>query len=167
MGSKVKIMMRIQTLYGLLLLTLAVAVPGFAQPQNVLTARVEPTPVTVARGGKTMVNVKLTVQKSYHVNANPPSEEYLIPTQVTLGTAKGMTVGRPVYPKGHIFKFSFSDKPLSVYEGSVTVKVPVAVSKQARTGTQNLTGTVKYQACNERSCLAPTTAKFALTLRVK
>lgn len=137
-----------------------------AAPEAVLTAQATPGKVVAAPGAKALVKVRLTVRPEYHVNANPPSETYLIPTTVTFARAQDVTVGKAVYPKGQLAKFDFSPQPLKVYQGSVMVNVPLTVSAKATPGARQLTGLVKYQACNATSCMAPTTAKFVVTLQI-
>jgi hypothetical protein len=44
--------------------------------------------------------VRLTIDKGYHINANPASASYLIPVEVKMEAAKGITFDKPVYPPG-------------------------------------------------------------------
>lgn len=137
-----------------------------AAPEAVLTAQATPGKIVAAPGAKTTVKVRLTVRHEYHVNANPPSEAYLIPTTVTFAKAADVTMGKPLYPKGKPHTFDFSPQAITVYQDSVTVNVPLMVSAKAKLGSRQLAGSVKYQACNEKSCMAPTTAKFMVTLQI-
>jgi len=148
------------------LVTLLMNMPAFAQPKAVLSAKAIPATLTVTPGAKTTLKVQLTIQSPYHVNANPASMRFLIPTVITLDKAQGMSVGKPLYPKGTLKKFTFFPTPLAVYQGNTVVSVPLSAAKTLSAGPHQLTGLVKYQACNDRVCLAPTTAKFAVTLQV-
>jgi len=122
---------------------------------------------TINRGKSGAVTVKLNIPKPYHANANPASEKFLIPTSVKLDSKTGIKAGAAKYPKGEIKKFSFSDKSISVYDGAVAVKVPVSVASSVKAGTHKLSGTVRYQACDEKSCYAPVNVKFSVALKVK
>ena len=58
--------------------------------------------------------VTLTIDPGYHVNANPASADYLMPTVVTV---PGVPDAKIAYPEGQIFKPKFSPEGISVYEG--------------------------------------------------
>src|SRR5262249_2101880 len=62
----------------------------------------------------------------------------------------------PRYPEGKLEKFSFSDKPLSVYTGDFSMEVPIFWTGAPRT----VTGSVEFQACNDMQCLAPASVPF-------
>jgi hypothetical protein len=121
----------------------------------------------VQRGKTVAVPVQLTIPRPYHANANPASISYLIPTTVKLNSAAGIRAGGARYPKGKMKKFSFSDKSISVYEGTISVRVPVTASANAKPGVHQLTGTLRYQACDDKSCYAPVNKKFNAAVRVK
>ena len=85
--------------------------------------------------------LRLTIREGWHVNANPPSFKYLIPTEVQ-GDVRNVR-----YPEGETFKFSFSDAALSVYSGSISIRGEVDP------GVSDLR--LVYQACDDTRCLAP------------
>ena len=111
-----------------------------------------------SRGGTLVVRCELA--SGWHVNSHTPSEEYLIPTEIEVAPGAGaqaVAIEKPVYPEGKEQKFSFSDKPLSVYAGAFTIQVPVSWKGEAP---PELSGVVKYQACSDEQCLAPTEVAF-------
>lgn len=55
--------------------------------------------------------VTLTIDPSYHLNANPASADYLMPTVVTSPGAPG---ARIPYPPGQIFNPKFLPEGISV-----------------------------------------------------
>jgi hypothetical protein len=60
------------------------------------------------------------------------------------------------YPDGQLQKFSFSpDQPLNVYSGSVTVKLKLQAKAGAPLGPLSIPMTLRYQACNDSTCLPP------------
>ncbi len=101
--------------------------------------------------------LEATVAPDWHVNSHHPSEEYLIPTQVAVDPAPGAVFQEPRYPEGVPRKFSFSEKPLSVYEGAFKVEIPVTWPSGPPPA---LSGKVEYQACNDRQCNPPASASF-------
>jgi len=71
-----------------------------------------------------------------------------------------------VYPKPELEKYSFSDKPLSVYTGSFELRSRFKVPATAAPGQLVLAGKLRYQACNDRMCLAPKTVEVSLPVEV-
>jgi thiol:disulfide interchange protein DsbD len=104
--------------------------------------------------------VRCELASGWHVNSHTPSEEYLIPTEVVVAPIRGATISPPDYPEGKDTKFAFSDKPLSVYAGSFTIRVAVSWKDASP---PDLSGVVKFQACNDAQCLAPAEVAFRTT----
>ena len=96
--------------------------------------------------------VTLSIDPSYHVNANPASADYLKPTVVTVSDVPDAKIA---YPAGQIFKPKFSPEGISVYEGSVTIKVGLPKGKLASAANAPLQ--TEVQACTDRICLPPAT----------
>ena len=62
--------------------------------------------VTARRAGDTLL-ITLRIDTGYHVNANPASDDYLIPTGVAFA---GFVPERIIYPRAIPFKPAFADK---------------------------------------------------------
>ncbi len=110
-------------------------------------------PATVAAGRQAVVEVRLQVREGLHVNSHRPKSDLLIPTVATLEAADaGVKVGAVEYPAGESYRFATDPaEALDVYTGAVMLRVPVVAAK----GEHTLRGTVRYQACNDRSCFPP------------
>ena len=117
-------------------------------------------------GSTVKAAVVAEIAPGYHINDHVPSLDYLIPTEVKLDAAKPVSVSRAVYPKGVPRKFAFLDTPISVYEGKLSIGVLLKVEAGAAPGIYTLTGSLRYQACNERACLPPATVPLTLVVRV-
>ncbi len=124
-------------------------------------------PVTIAAGGKAGVRVALRVREGWHINANPPSLDYLIPTEVRLDGAGGLAASASVYPVAHEQKLAFEEKPLLVYDHEVVVTLPLRAAPDAAQGSHTLRGTVSFQACNDQVCLPPASVPFAVAVTVE
>ena len=122
---------------------------------SVDVVKVSPEEVTVSPGSSADATVRLTIDKGYHVNANPPTFPYLKPTEMLFKPAPPMSVALIIYPTANTRKFQFAEKPLAVYEGEVVIKVQLKVEKGAPKGKQNLSGKLRVQACDEEVCYAP------------
>ena len=112
-------------------------------------------------GSEVKLAVKVNIEDGWHINSNKPYEDYLIPTELTIGTTY-FELKKVTYPEAHDFKFSFSEKPLSVYEGQIYIGALLETSKDIKPGKYPLKINLNYQACNDRSCLAPTSVEDTL-----
>jgi thiol:disulfide interchange protein DsbD len=112
-------------------------------------------------GSEVKLAVKVNIQDVWHINSNKPYEDYLIPTELTIDTTY-FKLKKVAYPKANDFKFSFSEKPLAVYKGQIYVGSLVETSKDIEPGEYPLIININYQACNDRSCLAPTSVQDTL-----
>jgi DsbC/DsbD-like thiol-disulfide interchange protein len=115
--------------------------------------------------GATPVDVELEITRGFHVNANPATFPYLIATEVQPGQVDGITVGKIDYPAGVARKFEFADQPLSVYEGKVTIPIPLTVAPDAK-GERTLPLKLRVQACDNEKCLPPATLNSAIAINV-
>jgi len=105
--------------------------------------------VTARRAGDDLL-ITLRIDPGYHINANPASDDYLIPTGVAFA---GFAPERIIYPRAIPFKPAFADKPIDVYEGTVVVVAAFPVGALDRT--HDLGFTVTAQACKKVICLPP------------
>jgi DsbC/DsbD-like thiol-disulfide interchange protein len=123
--------------------------------------------VSLPAGGSVDARVILLISPGFHVNANPATFSYLIPTEVTPGKAEGITVGTPVYPAAGKKKFQFAEQPLAVYEGNVQIRLNIRAEKSAAAGPRSLPITVRVQACDEEKCFPPDTLDSKISVTVK
>lgn len=112
------------------------------------------------------IAVVLHISEPFHINSNEPTESYLIPTTLRLKVAPGITLGKVNYPQAELKQFSFSDKALSVYEGTVYLFTTLSISPDFEENVVSIEGTVSYQACNNQACFAPEEVPFNKTIRV-
>jgi Disulphide bond corrector protein DsbC len=106
--------------------------------------------------GKTFeAAVVVAIEKGYHMNSNKPSETYLIATTLTPMAPAGIKVLDTMYPAGKDTKFPFTEKPLNVYSGTVTVKLKIATDATTPVGDVTIPTVLRYQACNDSACLPP------------
>ena len=105
------------------------------------------------------------LKPGYHCNSDKPSDEYLIPLKLTW-TPAPLEVAEVVYPKPQMEKYTFSEKPLSVYTGDFEIVTRFNVPASARPGPAVLSGNLRYQACTDRMCLPPKTVDVSLPITV-
>jgi uncharacterized protein YyaL (SSP411 family) len=105
------------------------------------------------------IAITLKIEAGYHVNANPASYDYLIPTAVRL---PGLPEAQMRYPPAKLLKPSFAPDGIKVYEGDVELVAQFAKGALAQTAA--LRATVDAQVCTETVCLPP--SKIPVVVRV-
>jgi DsbC/DsbD-like thiol-disulfide interchange protein len=108
----------------------------------------------------------VTVGRGWHVNSTSPSDENLIATLAAFSPPPGLDVARVHYPRGTPKRFSFSDEPLDVYEGTVVIRLSIAAAPGMKPGEYDVPVDLSYQACNNDICLAPATARVVVSVHV-
>jgi len=103
--------------------------------------------------------VTLEIEKGYHINANPASFDFLIPTSVAFGALSPQAIR---YPAPISFQSRFAPDRLNVYEG--TVQITASLEKGALNDLQKLRASLNAQACTETVCLPPSQIVFTITV---
>jgi len=134
---------------------------------SVDVVKANPQEVTIAAGESSEAVVKLQITSGYHVNANPPTFSYLKATQLEITPADGISVEFITYPDALTKKFSFSEKPLAVYEGETTLKARLKADKASKPGTHNLSAKLRVQACDDKVCYAPGAIDLVVPVNIK
>jgi cytochrome c biogenesis DsbD-like protein len=121
----------------------------------------------VPRGEEFKVAVVADIASGFHVNSHRPTDEYLIATTLKPELPAGFKLIDTIYPKGKLEKFAFSpEHPLDVYSESVTLVLRLSAKPTAVLGLTEIPMTLRYQACNNSTCLPPVklplTAEFNL-----
>lgn len=109
-------------------------------------------------GGTCEIVVLVNVDDHWHIQANPPNPDYLIPTEVTFKSKLGVTLTETKYPKGQLFKSDGVEA--MVYEGEVAIRGTLKIPEKAGGQTDEMEISIKYQACEEKECLPPKTIKL-------
>ncbi|MGB8509568.1 MAG: protein-disulfide reductase DsbD domain-containing protein, partial [Pyrinomonadaceae bacterium] len=123
--------------------------------------------LSVAAGGRGVAEVRLRIADGYHVNANPASDKFYIPTQLNIEAGGGITPGAPVYPTSVSRKLTFSEKPLAVYEHEAVIKLPLNADAGATKGAHALPVKIRVQPCNDEVCFPPRTIETSITVTVE
>ena len=144
---------------------LTLLAPARAQSSGVVSA-VTPPKTTANRGGVMEARVTVQLRSGYHVNSNTPAEEYLIPLRLTW-TAAPLEVTATVFPKPKLEKYSFSSQALSVFTGDFDIVTRLKVPPSIPPGPGVLLGKLRYQACNDNSCLPPKTLEVRLPYQIQ
>ena len=131
-----------------------------------VTLRLTGFPASAKAGQAIRGTLEIAIDDGYHLNANPPSLDYLKPLVARLAEKSALTLAAVPYPSGHDFKVEGEEKPISVYEGTVTLPLVVSMPAAA-TGSVSLALEVDFQACNAAGCERPQTVGIGLAVRVE
>lgn len=111
--------------------------------------------------------ITATVGIGLHVQANPASQPNLVATQLTLDGNDSFEVGPVVYPPSKPYRLQNSDRDLQTYDGTFEIKVPLkAIPTKAKIGKNEINAKLRYQACNDKICFFPTSAKLVIPITV-
>src|SRR5207247_11395927 len=120
-----------------------------SQPPKHLSIVATAGAASVSPGSKVSLYLDVTPKPGIHVYA-PGAKGYL-PIAVTINPQPGVTFGAMKYPKSETMEFEGERVP--VYEKAFRLVEDVTVGSSLKAATAlTLTGTVKYQACDDRIC---------------
>jgi thiol:disulfide interchange protein DsbD len=152
---------------------LAFAVPARAQmgggtqaPAADKLVRATAATVREPAGGSAIATIEVAIEPGWHVNANPPSPDYMIPTEVVIEPSGGLAAGVAEYPPGEPLQVGFEQNPILAFGGTFTVRLPLSAAGDAPRGARTLAGLVRFQACNDQLCLTPASVPFELQVEV-
>jgi Disulphide bond corrector protein DsbC len=135
-------------------------------PREVVSSAVYVSSDPAARGVPFQLAVVFKIRPGFHVNAREKSADYLIATDLRAEVPAGFKAGDVTYPKGELHTFTFSRTPLNVYQGTVTLRLPVTALATAPTGSQQIPLKLRYQACSTEICLPPVTVDLQAAVNV-
>lgn len=118
------------------------------------------------QGSELKIALQVDISETWHINSNNPKEDFLIPTDLEIKSDDGIGLTNVVYPRAEDLQFSFSDKPVSVYEGEIFITASLIISGEIESGQYPVEVILNYQACNDATCMAPTTAVDTLLVEV-
>lgn len=129
----------------------------YSQSEEIVKLSVQSSIGEIKQGKQFTVDLIASINPSWHINSNKPNDEFLIPTVVSV-KGNGIKLVKVKYPKARELKLSFSDSPVSVFEGETKIGLTLEVQKDASIGKQRVGIVLDYQACNDVTCLPPNSA---------
>ena len=110
----------------------------------------------VHRGGEIKFALITEIKEGWHINANQVDNEFAIPTEIIIDTLNGVITNGSIFPEFERKQFLFSEDALPVFEGKFNVITSLKFSDDFSIGEVTVSGSIYYQACNDRMCLNPT-----------
>ena len=145
---------------------LALSSIGAAGAQTQVLNIVPPSRLTIKRSEPVVAKLQLQLRQGYHVNSDKPTDEYMIPLKLTWD-AGPLEARETIFPKPHLEKSEFAEKPLSVFSGEFEIATKLAAKPDASSGLGILNGKLRYQACNDKICLPPKTLDVKIAYEIK
>ncbi len=158
--------MRRLSLVALLLLVVSAATSAQTSSKGVVAVEPMGPGGPVAAGTSFDGSITLRIKAGYHINAQKPTEDYLIGTSVKMSPPAGITVTKTAYPSARFAKFSFAEEPLAVYEATVKITVTMKIDAATAAGPLSIPGKLTFQACNDSQCLPPSTVDISIPVEV-
>jgi DsbC/DsbD-like thiol-disulfide interchange protein len=147
----------------ILITLLAQLIPPASKPGHAAILS-SPAEVNGTAGAKLALFVDVSPKPGIHVYA-PGSENY-IPITVKLNAQPEIKAGKLAYPKSEMM--TFLDEKVPVFQKPFRLTQDVTLDKSAKAGsTVTVSGTVNYQACDDRVCYAPESAPVTWSVIVK
>jgi cytochrome c biogenesis protein CcdA/thiol-disulfide isomerase/thioredoxin len=146
----------------------AIVAPLVAQlgpPKAEVTTILDTT--AVKPGSTVHAALQVHLPEKYHTNSNKPRDPNLIPITVTFDAPpEGIAYREVVFPPATDLAQRGADQPLSVFSGDFAIGVTLTVAPSVATGAVKLPALLRYQACDEVACYAPTRVPVAWDVNV-
>jgi uncharacterized protein YyaL (SSP411 family) len=118
------------------------------------------------RGGRCPVAIEVTIADGWHINANPASADYLIPTEVRVKSPQKVKLTKIKYPKHEEHVIAGEEKPLFVYGRKVLIYGVLEVDPAEEAGEAEVNVEIRYQACKGDSCEPPNQVRLTGKLKI-
>lgn len=138
-------------------LLMAVGLGQTKEKKKLVTAKAYLSVDRLPAGKTCQVAIVLAIEKGWHINTNPASPDFLVPTTFTIKSNQNVKLSDVKYPTGHAFRVTGFDEPLQVYEKQAIIRGTLEVPVNSAGKEETLELKIKYQACNDKTCIRPTT----------
>jgi thiol:disulfide interchange protein DsbD len=117
-------------------------------------------------GGRVRAAVVVRVPEGFHLQSNAPRDPSLIPTTLALDVPDGLRAVEVVFPQATDFTLVGQTEPLAVFEHEFPIGVEFELDRTLAPGPVDVPARLRYQACDDKLCFAPTTLDLRWTLNV-
>jgi thiol:disulfide interchange protein DsbD len=118
-------------------------------------------------GAKASAALKATVKDGWHVYALSQGPGGPTPLSIKLAENPSLAVaGEATSTKPETLYDKNFDMQTEFYEHAIAINLPLMVKASSPLGAQEATLDVRFQTCNERTCLPPTTVHLALNVQI-
>ncbi|MEO1367424.1 MAG: protein-disulfide reductase DsbD domain-containing protein, partial [Acidobacteriota bacterium] len=121
---------------------------------------------TYAPGEPVRILALVEVERGWHVNSNQPAQDYLIPTELELLLPGDYLEPRLSFPPDKAYIFPFEEEPVRVFDGEFRILAELTIPPDAAAGTVPVEAVLRYQSCDDKQCLPPTSTSRPFDLEV-
>jgi len=136
------------------------------KPKEPVQARVYLSVDRLPAGGSCQFLVHVLIDEPWHINANPATDEFAVPTVVTVKSRRKTTLAGIRYAPPQELEVPGQEKPLLIYTRQAIIRGLLEVPAAAAGGEEELEFQIQYQACNDETCLRPQTIKLRVPIAV-
>ena len=130
-----------------------------------LTISASTSAKSAAPGGKVSLFVDVAPKPKMHVYA--PDQKDYIPVSLTLKAADGVRAEPIQFPAAETYFFAPLKETQQVYSKKFRIVQPVTLGKDLKGDAVTITGTVRYQACDDAICYVPQNVPVSWTIALK
>lgn len=137
-----------------------------AVAQNPITWSIKTNaPAAMKPDHRFTVQVTAQIESGWHLYSLTQSAGGPIPTRIIVPEGQPFKLaGNVSGPRPRVAMDPNFEINTETYENGVSFSVPIVVVADAPVGTHSFNVNVRYQACNDKNCLPPRTAKLSLPL---
>jgi DsbC/DsbD-like thiol-disulfide interchange protein len=159
-------------------LALSSSTPGAAQaiasrlqlpgddPRHHAVITTAPPKITATAGAKLSLLLDVTPKPGIHVYA-PGAADYT-PITLKLMPEPAITRGKLVYPKSETLFFEALNERVPIFQKPFQLTQEITLGRSVKSGSSlAVSGTVSYQACDDKVCYAPESTPVTWTILVK
>jgi thiol:disulfide interchange protein DsbD len=153
-----------------LILAAALAFPAaaqlFSQPGSLVDTEGFASLTVFHPGSTGYIAVRASIKEEWHINSDSPQDKYLIPTSLEVTAPDGIIIRDILYPEPEMLKLEISDKEMPLYHGTVHFGIIIECSTDIEPGDYTVRVALRYQGCNNMTCLEPAVAIEEIPVRV-
>lgn len=138
--------------------------PPIEQPARVVHASSVLSVTSCVAGEVYDGAVVLDIDSGWHINSNRPTQDWLIPADVSFEAVDGIVAKDVHYPKPKMAMLM--DERMSVFDDRVVIRFRVKIDESMPDGEYTLPVLFQYQPCDDKTCLSPETEKLPLAILV-
>lgn len=122
---------------------------------------------SIAPGDETVLYVRVRVDPGYHIQSDKPSDSFIVPTVLRVEGPRDISVTGIAYPRAKMQEFEFAKgKKWSVFPDNPVITARISADANARKAPADLQISLDYQACSEKQCLPPESARASASVTV-
>ena len=108
------------------------------------------------------LHIEVTLAPDWHIYGHPTPDGFH-PVEVDIDPVEGLVVGPAQWPTAEPFRIDGLDEEFLVHAGTVTAKIPLTFEMRKQ-GSVTIRGRLRFQMCNDRECLPPSSLPFELAI---